>query len=174
MRRINLSLVQPSDGATGVSTSPTLEVTVSDPDSNPMDVTFYGRQATGAGEDFTIIVVPDTQFYSETYPSTFSAQTQWIVNNAGSMNIAFATHVGDVVNVYNSTTQWANANSSMTILETTLPDFPDGIPYGIAMGNHDSNYGADSSSYNTNFGITRFQGRSYYGGHYGANNDNNL
>ena len=33
----------PADGATGVSTSPTLSVEVSDPDSNPMTVTFFGR-----------------------------------------------------------------------------------------------------------------------------------
>ncbi len=37
-------LVAPADGATGVSTSPTLEVTVSDPQEDSLDVTFYGRQ----------------------------------------------------------------------------------------------------------------------------------
>jgi hypothetical protein len=165
--------VQPSDGAIGVSTSPTLGVTVSDPDSTSLNVTFYGRQAAAeAGEDFTIVVLPDTQFYSESYPSTFTAQTNWIVNNAADRNIAFVTHVGDVVNVYNNTTQWANAVTSMSVLEGALPGYPEGIPYGIAMGNHDNNYGADSSYYNTNFGVSRFNGRTYYGGHYGSNNDN--
>jgi uncharacterized protein (DUF362 family) len=38
-------LVVPSDGSTGISTSPTLEVTVSDPDVDNLNVTFYGRQA---------------------------------------------------------------------------------------------------------------------------------
>ena len=33
----------PADGATGTSVAPTLDVTVTDPDSNPMNVTFYGR-----------------------------------------------------------------------------------------------------------------------------------
>ena len=89
------------------------------------------------------------------------------------MNLAFVTHVGDVVNVYNNTTQWANANTSMSILEAALPGYPDGIPYGIAMGNHDNNYGADSSNYNANFGNSRFQGRSYYGGRYGTTNYDN-
>ncbi len=42
-------LVSPApSGATGVSTSPTLEVTVSDTDANPTNVTFYGREV-GAG-----------------------------------------------------------------------------------------------------------------------------
>ena len=35
------SAPSPADGATNVSTSPTLEVTVSDPDGDSMDVTFY-------------------------------------------------------------------------------------------------------------------------------------
>src|SRR5690349_13127930 len=34
-----------------------------------------------AQSDFTIIALPDTQYYSEDYPATFTAQTQWIVNN---------------------------------------------------------------------------------------------
>ena len=37
------TLVSPADDATGVSTSPTLDVTVSDTDWNTTDVTFYGR-----------------------------------------------------------------------------------------------------------------------------------
>ncbi len=43
------TLVSPTpSGTTGVSTSPTLEVTVNDADGNATDVTFYGR-AVGAG-----------------------------------------------------------------------------------------------------------------------------
>ena len=37
------TLNSPADGATGVGTSPTLSVGVSDPDANPMTVTFFGR-----------------------------------------------------------------------------------------------------------------------------------
>ena len=38
-------------------------------------------QAMGAGaaENFTVVVLPDTQFYSESYPGIFDNQTQWIV-----------------------------------------------------------------------------------------------
>ena len=42
-------LVQPSDGITGISTSPTLEVTVSDPDTATLGVTFYGRPVLRRG-----------------------------------------------------------------------------------------------------------------------------
>jgi hypothetical protein len=68
------TLLQPSDGATDVSTSPTLEVTVTDPNiTDTLAVTFYGRQVdTGSsvGEDFTIIALPDTQAYSDDNPVT--------------------------------------------------------------------------------------------------------
>ena len=37
------TLNAPSDGATGVSASPTLDVGVSDPDGDPLTVTYYGR-----------------------------------------------------------------------------------------------------------------------------------
>ena len=37
------TLNSPADGATGVGTSPTLSVGVSDPDANPLTVTFFGR-----------------------------------------------------------------------------------------------------------------------------------
>jgi hypothetical protein len=51
----------------------------------------------------------------------------------------------------------------------------DGIPYGIAVGNHDQ-YPKDSpdnstQNYNQWFGSARFQGRGYYGGHFADNND---
>ncbi len=56
-------LVRPADGETEVATSPTLEVSVSDPDGDPLNVTFYGRVAgaTTPGEDFTLVALPDTQ-----------------------------------------------------------------------------------------------------------------
>jgi hypothetical protein len=99
-------LVQPADSATDVSTSPTLEVTVTDSDSDPMNVSFYGRAAgETAGEDFTIIALPDTQNYSTAYPAVFNSQTQWIANNKTAQNIVFVTHLGDIVNIANSTTR---------------------------------------------------------------------
>ena len=89
------------------------------------------------------------------------------------MNIAFVSHLGDVVDTFDNTGQWTNANYAMKILETPMPGYPLGIPYGIAMGNHDNNNGASSTNFNSTFGVSRFTGRSYYGGYYGTNNDNN-
>ncbi|MDP2895730.1 MAG: DNRLRE domain-containing protein [bacterium] len=153
-------LASPPDGAFGVSTSPTLEVTVSDPDGEPLDVTFYGRG--GSGEKFTIIALPDTQYYSQSYPQIFTAQTQWIVDNVAARNIVFVTHEGDLVQTWNNTTQWARANTSMGLLDGV-------VPYGVSPGNHDQ----PTTYYNQYFPYTRYEDKPWYGGHRGTTNDTN-
>ncbi len=90
-------LLQPGDTAVGVSTSPTLEVTVTDPEADPMTVTFYGRPLTTSNSDFTIVAMPDTQKYAERFLPAFAAQTQWVVDNKDALNIAHVMQLGDCV-----------------------------------------------------------------------------
>ena len=158
--------VQPADDATDVSTSPTLEVTVTDSDSDPMNVSFYGR-AVGetADEDFTVIALPDTQNYSTAYPAVFNSQTQWIANNKTAQNIVFVTHLGDIVNIASSTTEYNNADAAMDLLDTG------NVAYSVGPGNHD--YPLTNYNLSQYFGVSRFSGKSYYGGSYGAGNENN-
>ena len=54
----------PADNATNVSTSPDLCVSVSDPNGGNLTVNFYARPLT-PGNKFTIIGLPDTQYYTE-------------------------------------------------------------------------------------------------------------
>jgi hypothetical protein len=159
------SLVRPLNAATGVSSSPTLQVTVTDPDSDPMDVNFYGRRAGSSvpGADFTIAVIPDTQNETTNYPETFNAQTQWIADNHSARNIVFATHVGDIVNTATSTSEWTRADTAMDKLDAA------NVAYSVGTGNHDVGSG---SLYSTYFGSSRFTGKSWYGGYYTAGNDN--
>jgi hypothetical protein len=134
-----------------------------------MTVAFYGRKVSGIPENFSIIVLPDTQRYSQYYPWIFSAQTQWIVDNLRALNIAYVAHVGDVVENPEVDVEWDRAVEAMQLLEDPLTtSLPDGIPYGIARGNHDAH-----NPFNEHFGVTRFQGRSYYGGGYPAGDNDN-
>lgn len=57
--------------AADVAARPTLCVGVSDPDGDSIDVSFYGR--LGVAEPFSVILLPDTQFYSESYPEIFAS-----------------------------------------------------------------------------------------------------
>jgi hypothetical protein len=72
--------------------------------------------AQSAG-DFTVVVLPDTQFYSQNYPQIFDSQTQWVANNSAARNIQLVIGVGDIVNVGTSATQWTNASHSAAILD---------------------------------------------------------
>lgn len=183
-------LIAPTDLATNVSTSPNLQVTVNDPDADPVSATFYGRKINGPGEDFTIIAMPDTQHYTDGIgdAATFSAQTQWIVANREARNIVFVTGLGDIVqdgSAVGNDAQWVIADTAYSFLEDPLTSLlEDGIPFGLSVGNHDQTPigGGDTAStlkYNEYFGESRFAGRSYYGGHYApagdlANNDNHF
>lgn len=145
-----------------------LSVNVYDPENRPLDVTFYGRPLQAVNNpDFTIIVIPDPQYYSLMYPAIFNAQTEWIVNNRDSSNIIYVASLGDHVEVPEDPAQWMNAHAALNILDNA------GVPYGLAAGNHD---GAPSGTQNFNayFGVTRFQGKPHYGGHYGNDNDNHF
>ncbi len=125
-----------------------------------------------AADDFTIVVLPDTQYYSWTYPDIFLNQTQWIAGNRGLKNIAHVAHVGDLVQNAGEQTEWENADLAMSVLEDPFAtNLPEGIPYGVLPGDHDQ----PAILYNQFFGIDRFMGRSYYGGSYSSTkNDNNF
>lgn len=138
-------------------------------------------QSGGSSETFTIAVIPDTQYYSEESHgadgSIFEQQIKWIIDNRDKENIVFVAHLGDVVNNGDKNEkEWQIAAKAMYQLEKPLPGFPEGIPYGIAVGNHDqakSQFPLSGGTYyyNKYFGKNRFSSRSYYGGSYGDNND---
>lgn len=154
----------PANGATGVPTSTMLAANVTDPDGDNMDVYFYEPSSTKPQADnFTLVALPDTQIYAESYPSIFDNQTQWIADTTGSMKTVFVTHEGDVVNVNTQTIQWDRANNSMSKLDGK-------VPWAIAPGNHELD--SNITNYNTYFGYSRFNGKSWYGGAYQNVNTN--
>lgn len=78
--------------------------------------------------DFTIAMIPDTQHYlEEDVPETFDAQTQWIVDHLETENIAFVTHVGDLVEHPGDPFEWALVDASMDTLDGDLGANPDGL-----------------------------------------------
>ncbi|MHC4641080.1 MAG: DNRLRE domain-containing protein [Planctomycetota bacterium] len=177
-------LVQPADDSTVVGLSPTLEVTVGDPQGDLLDVTFYSVRA-GSTDEFTIVVLPDAQNYSE-FPENahiFTEQTQWIVDNIAARNIVFVTQEGDIVEHPDNTTEYDRARDSMSVLDPGLadlsnPTLPDPlVAYGVGPGNHDQPTGPPPSGYyNEYFPYTHYENRglSWYGGHWPATgNDNN-
>ena len=82
----------------------------------------------------TVVVLPDTQYYSSSHPDIFPAQTGWIVKQKSASNIAVVLHVGDLVDGPGDPAQWTVANSSMRLMDGVLP-------YVLVPGNHDTDLG---------------------------------
>lgn len=81
--------------------------------------------AQSTDPDFTIVVLPDTQYYSASYPQIFTAQTNWIVNHQSSLNIKLVLGVGDIVNGGGSSTQWLNADKAVKVQPTFQQPAPE-------------------------------------------------
>ena len=124
--------------------------------------------------DFTIVALPDMQFYSETYPKIGVAQADWIVANREKLNIVYVAQLGDITNQGDGQPeQWANATDALYRLENpATTGLPGGIPYGVVPGNHDHRVGANG--YERAFGVAHFAGRPYYGGHHGNGNSSHF
>lgn len=126
--------------------------------------------SAGDKDFFTVIVLPDTQKYSRSYPGIFTVQTEWIVENREDLNIKFVVHEGDVVDTPDSIREYDNANASLSILEQA------GIPYSVIPGNHDHQkvrVRGKTSIYSKYFPASRFADMPSWGGNFN-NNDNNF
>lgn len=85
----------------------------------------------GDADSFTIIALPDTQYYAARLPEAFERQTRWIADNAERLNIRVVLGLGDVVDNGADPKQWANAMGALKTLKEN------GIPHFLAIGNHD-------------------------------------
>src|ERR1700753_2059436 len=68
-------------------------------------------------DQFTIVALPDTQYYSSTYPQIFAAQTQWIANHVQDQNIKLVIGLGDIVDGGGELQQWQNADAAVRLLD---------------------------------------------------------
>ncbi len=111
-----------------------------------------------SGNFFTIAVISDTQNYTDGrfQPASngvyglpfFMDQMNYLATNASTMNLAFVTHVGDIVQNGDGSTlvyptsggypqgspqncEWLNAQQAMNVLAGI------GVPFGLVPGNHD-------------------------------------
>lgn len=183
--------INPAPSNTGGSplTNTPLCATVSDPDGGNLTITYFGRPKiapVSTNQKFTIILLPDTQYYTAEPQGTFGgnnsmfkAQTSWIVNNRAARNIAFVGQLGDCSQNGNTfEVEWKRVDTAIkTIEDPVLTGLAQGMPYGLSVGNHDQSpigggASASTTRFNQYFGFSRYTGKDYYGGHFGTNNDN--
>jgi hypothetical protein len=99
-------------------------------------MTDAGGDASDAGPDgggtpapYSVIVLPDTQYYSSTFPEIFDTQTSWILSQRVPGNVSFVLTEGDLVDS-DIPDQWMRASHSLHMLDGL-------VPYVIVAGNHD-------------------------------------
>lgn len=135
--------------------------------------------AVQAQTPFTLVVLPDTQYYTQTDANNnqyFKGQTNWIVANRQNLNIAFVMHLGDIQNNGNpyyedgTPTPWLNGNESQWVRADASLDILDnaGVPYSLVPGNHDYLHydmpRQEPGYYLKWFGPQRFAGKPTFGG----------
>lgn len=169
-------LVAPGNAATTKTTSPTLQVSATDPDGGDLRVTFQGRVKgatvpSNTAPAFSVVVLPDTQNY--TYANrqgTITAQANWVVANRSALKVAFVAQLGDLVSNYDQAAQWANVSTGLKPLDDA------GIPTSVIPGNHDfDNATGAVGLYDKYFPPARYAGAAWtpatakYGGYLGQN-----
>lgn len=117
----------------------------------------------GKGE-WTLVVVPDTQHYSQNRGSATISDMRrafdWIVDAKDRLNIKMVQGLGDITESWSARWEWDNAFSAWNKLEGQVPYMP-------IVGNHD-----DPDMMNRYFPITRFSSKPWWGGDFGGIENN--
>ncbi len=134
-------------------------------------VTIRGFDYGGDYEDSTVVIIPDTQNYtdSDTYLSYFQDMVTWIVANKDALNIVAVLHVGDIVDDGDTIAQWVRASDVMDTLDGA------DIAYLTVPGNHDYIWtelrgpypdldGRDLTNYDAYFGDGRWASYGWWSG----------
>jgi len=83
----------------------------------------------GEAATFTIVTLPDTQYYAARHPEILGAQADWIVREHARRGLALVIHEGDIVDS-DDPSQWRRASASLHKLDGV-------VPYVLSSGNHD-------------------------------------
>lgn len=121
-----------------------------------------GEPPAPADGSFTVVVLPDTQNYSERFPDLYLAQTKWIVEQQAARKIAAVLHLGDITN-RSTTAEWEVAVKAMSALDGK-------VPYFMVPGNHDYSEGGVCKDRTTRmseyFPVKKLQTQPTFGGVY--------
>lgn len=131
-----------------------------------VEVLVQDRIPTTGEYDFSFLWMTDTQYYSESFPKIYDLMTKWTVDHWKEKKFSYMVHTGDIVNNWNSKTEWENASKSMKTLDDAR------IPYGIVAGNHDVAYDVGNyEEYWKYFGRERYIKQPTFGGDLNNNRD---
>ena len=135
-----------------------------------------GQIARASDPDFTLAVIPDTQYLAYQCGSAFTKLTTWIANNrAADQGGVFATNIQAVIGVGDCTHTTSSAEFTVGARAYGVLDAA-GIPWVNPPGNHDyvttGGVNTDRASLGVGYGINGYFGATsrqtaYTGGTYG-------
>src|SRR3954463_3931021 len=111
---------------------------------------------------FTLMVIPDTQYYAQKYPDIFHKQIQWVADNLQRYHVPFVLQLGDITETA-ADPEWEVAKAAFAHLDGK-------VPYVLTPGNHD--YGgrlqtlAKRSPMSNFFPVSHFAKMPTFGGVY--------
>ena len=117
-----------------------------------------------SNRSFSIILLPDTQYYhyreGSSLTQIFGEQINWIIDRSIEENIIFVGHLGDITDL-NTEKEWETARVLLSQLDHL-------IPYSIIPGNHDCPhvplFSRDTTLFNKYFPVSKFKLFPYFGG----------
>lgn len=134
---------------------------------------FLVQAGSAQSGDFTIIALPDTQNESQFFPNVLASQTQWIVAHRQELNIQMVLGEGDIVNNFADPEQQESSLAAFEKLDDA------GVPYMLAIGNHDYDNADPKAARSVNgfnrfFGPARYAAKAYYRGSFPAGSNENF
>src|SRR5262249_922996 len=131
------------------------------------------RASSAQTGDFTIIALPDTQNEVQFFPNVLNSQIQWIVEHQQDLNIQLVLGEGDIVNNFADPEQQRSSLAAFDHLDDA------GIPYLLAIGNHDYDganpkAGRPARGFNQFFGPARYATKPYYRGNFPPGSNENF
>ncbi len=100
-------------------------------------------ERVGPNTAFTVGVIPDTQYYTSCRNAHFATQVGWLAEQAESLKLVAAIHVGDITES-NTPDEWLFAKNALSPLRERVPTF-------LATGNHDYGDGGTANRRHTLF-----------------------
>ena len=128
------------------------------------DSTRRSFKKSDAFTPWSLVILPDTQYYTEDNSGVFEKQTRWIVENKKDENIVFVLQLGDLTDSYGAEAhEWEVASTAMSILDCNEGGDDCAVPYAIVPGNHDYNKSGRETHINKYFPVSRFESQPTWG-----------
>lgn len=106
-----------------------------------------------AETEFSVAILPDTQYYAEQDNGIFEQMGGWIADNRDEFNIETVLHEGDLVQSYgsNNEDEWDVARDAIGRIDE------EGVPTLLALGNHDADDVRDPRTFRSQFPASRYE-----------------